>query len=153
MTFTDESTKATLAKITAQNAARREEAYGLRHLANERLDCAPAKAPKAGDGSKPPKKDNKTNSTKSKGKTKFNERNITRIPTSDGRETYRVQIRRRVNGKPHSICESFQYLKNAKKWRDQKLAEIELHGFPVVNRHAILTPYRRPKMTPCLAHV
>jgi hypothetical protein len=36
-----------------------------------------------------------------------------------------------VNGKSRSLCETFQHLANAKKWRNKKLAEIELHGFPL----------------------
>ncbi len=49
--------------------------------------------------------------------------------TSGCRKTYRVQIRRRVDGKQRSLCKTFRHLKNAKTWRNKKLAEIELHGF------------------------
>jgi len=58
------------------------------------------------------------------------EKNITVINNSKGEVTYRVQIRRRVDGKMNSICENFSSLKTAKIWRDKWPATIELAGFP-----------------------
>ncbi len=59
------------------------------------------------------------------------EPNIVRRTRKDGRVAYRVQIRGRVDGKQHSLARTFSTLKTARKWRDRKLAEIEIHGFPV----------------------
>lgn len=56
--------------------------------------------------------------------------NITTIATADGSISYRVQIRGRVNGRQHSLCQSFSSPTLARNWRRRTQAEIELNGFP-----------------------
>ncbi|WP_247744083.1 hypothetical protein [Ruegeria sp. R14_0] len=62
---------------------------------------------------------------------KFKEQNITRFENKNGKFSYRVQIRKRVEGKQHSLTKTFRHLPNAKKWRNNKLREIEANGFPI----------------------
>lgn len=64
-------------------------------------------------------------------KPKKPEPNTTVITNSDGKKSYRVQLRGRVNGKMHSLCRTFSSLTNARAWRKRMVAEIELNGFPV----------------------
>jgi integrase len=61
----------------------------------------------------------------------FEEPNITRRASRTGRVTYMVQIRRRVNGKQYSLSKTFRHLVNAKKWRNKRLLEIDVDGFPI----------------------
>lgn len=58
------------------------------------------------------------------------EPNITERVDRNGAIRYRVQIRGKVDGKLHSLCQTFRSMRVAKKWRDKKFAEIELYGFP-----------------------
>jgi len=127
MTSTSDSTKNVLAIITEQQAACRHGAPGWEQFSDPSSPPLPTQNV---DSAGPPTK-NKAKSKKSKKADDFKELNIIRIYTSGGRAKYRVQIRRTVNGKSHSLCDTFRHLKNAKKWRDKKLAEIELHGFPI----------------------
>ncbi len=62
---------------------------------------------------------------------KFEEQNITRFEGKNGKFSYRVQIRKRVDGKQHSLTKTFKHLPNAKKWRNNQLRDIELNGFPI----------------------
>jgi integrase len=72
----------------------------------------------------------KAQTTKS-GAKKKEEPNITTIKNSDGTVSYRVQLRRRVNGKQRSLCRTFTTITLARAWRKRTEAEIELNGFPV----------------------
>ncbi|MCV2866525.1 hypothetical protein [Defluviimonas sp. WL0075] len=125
-----DSTKTMLAKITALRAASQGKQFTAqpllsaavpvhKHAPAATLKQAAPRAAKATNG-----KGEKTATT-----VEFNEPNITERITFGGCKTYRVQICRRVDGKKHSLCNTFQHLKRAKKWRDKKLAENELHGF------------------------
>ncbi len=62
---------------------------------------------------------------------KFEEQNITRFEGKNGKCSYRVQIRKRVDGKQHSLTKTFKHLPNAKKWQNNQLREIEANGFPI----------------------
>lgn len=127
MTTIDESTKNVLAMITARQAACRNSAPAWEQVS------APANTPLPSQNitSTVSATRKKAKTGKSKKADDFKERNITRIYATDGSATYRLQIRRTVNGKSRSLCQTFRQLKNAKKWRDKKLAEIELLGFPM----------------------
>ncbi len=127
MTTIDDSTKNVLAMITAERAACRNNAPAWEQVSSPAITPLPTQnVASAVSASK-----KKAKAKKSKKADDFKELNITRIHTTGGRVTYRVQIRRTVNGKSRSLCETFQHLANAKKWRNKKLAEIELHGFPL----------------------
>lgn len=75
--------------------------------------------------------DHRRRPAKSGTRTEKKEPNITAIVGRDGKKTYRVQIRRRIDGADHSMCHTFSSMKVAKTWRDKKLAESALFGFPV----------------------
>jgi len=60
------------------------------------------------------------------------EPNIQEIRGKNGTASYRVQIRKTVDGKAISITETFSSLKFAKRWKVKKLAEIELQGVDFV---------------------
>ncbi|MQY44269.1 hypothetical protein GG681_16605 [Epibacterium sp. SM1969] len=45
---------------------------------------------------------------------KFEEPNITRFEGKNGKFSYRVQFRKRVDGKQHSLTKTFKHLPNAK---------------------------------------
>jgi hypothetical protein len=45
---------------------------------------------------------------------KFEEQNVTRFEGKNGKFSYRVQIRKRVDGKQHSLTKTFKHLPNAK---------------------------------------
>lgn len=60
------------------------------------------------------------------------EPNIQEIRGKNGTASYRVQIRKSVNGKAVSFTRTFSSLKFAKKWKLKKLAEIELQGVDFV---------------------
>lgn len=127
MTTIDDSTKNVLTTITAQQAARRHEAPAWEQVSDPAVTSFPAEiVPSTASAT-----NKKVKSKKSKNADDCKEPNITRILTTGGRAKYRVQIRRKVNGKSRSLCETFRHLANAKKWRNKKLAEIELHGFPM----------------------
>ncbi|UWQ47218.1 hypothetical protein [Leisingera aquaemixtae] len=132
MTTTDDSTKDMLAKITAQRAASQGAHQAAQPLW---LAVAPVHnyAPTATKKKANPRtaKAAMAKGEKSAKAVEFDEPNITVRITSGGRKTYRVQIRRRVDGKQHSLCKTFSHLKNAKTWRDRKLREIDLEGFPI----------------------
>ncbi|TNC60522.1 hypothetical protein [Rubellimicrobium roseum] len=64
-------------------------------------------------------------------KVRSEEPNILDRVSPTGRTTFRVQIRRQVDGKMRSLGKTFRTMSNATKWRNRKLAEIEFHGFPV----------------------
>lgn len=127
MTTIDDSTKNVLAMITARQADCRDSAPTWEQIS----DPAVTPLPSQNVASTESAASKKAKTRKSKKADDFKELNITRIYATDGSATYRVQIRRTVNGKSRSLCQTFRHLKNAKKWRDKKLAEIELHGFPV----------------------
>jgi hypothetical protein len=59
-------------------------------------------------------------------KSQKSEPNITPLKTQGGETRYRVQIRVRADGKQFSFTKTFSALKTARKWRNRKLAEIEL---------------------------
>lgn len=61
----------------------------------------------------------------------FSEPNINRRPVGDGKFSYTVQIRRRIDGKQHSLSKTFTRLPAAKSWRNKNLREIEERGFPL----------------------
>jgi hypothetical protein len=82
------------------------------------------------------KKQTKTRRARTEGKKK-REPNITEIVNSDGTISYRVQLRGRVNGKLHSLCQTFSTLTVARAWRKRTRAEIELNGFPVAEREEV----------------
>lgn len=127
MTTIDESTKNVLATITAQQAARCHSAAAWEQIS----DPAVTPLPMRSVASTASETNKKAKTKMSKNFDDFKELNITRIQTTGGRVKFRVQIRRTVNGKSRSLCETFRHLANAKKWRDKKLAEIELYGFPM----------------------
>lgn len=102
-----------LARITRDQAAR--QMCGTSHQVPWKTTVAPKK---------------KARSTKSSPKEK-KEPNTTIIQNSDGTKSYRVQIRGRVCGKPHSLCRRFSSLTIARAWRKRTVAEIELNGFPL----------------------
>ncbi len=83
------------------------------------------------DKSEQPPKAKPRKATKEKSEKKFKEPNITRLVAKDGAVSFRVQIRRTVEGEKHSLTKTFRHLSNAKKWRDKKNLEIEVNGFPV----------------------
>lgn len=74
--------------------------------------------------------DTKSKASRGKKNDEAVEPNILKRVSSSGRVMYRVQIRRTVDGQMGSLCQTFRTLLNAQKWK-KKLAEIELHGFPV----------------------
>ncbi|WP_323764361.1 site-specific integrase [Marinovum sp.] len=127
MTTISDSTKNVLAMITAQQAARGQAAPAWEQMSSQAIAPAPTQDVAL---AKPATK-RKAKAKKSKKTGDFEERHIARIANADGRVTYRVQIRRKVNDKSRSLCHTFSHLRNAKKWRDKRLAEIELHGFPI----------------------
>lgn len=102
-----------LARITRDQAAR--QICEISHQVPRNTTAAPKK---------------KARSTNSSPKEK-KEPNTTTIQNSDGTKSYRVQIRGRVCGKPHSLCRTFSSLTIARAWRKRTVAEIELNGFPV----------------------
>lgn len=61
------------------------------------------------------------------------EPNITRITGEGGHVMYRVQLRKKVNGRMRSFTRSFSKLALARKWKKKKLAEFELHGVAPVS--------------------
>ena len=125
MTKTRTNTKSVLATIAAQNAWRPSSAI------NPALPDDGKRA-QQGTSARPRNETYPQGEThKSKAKTKFKEPNITRVVAKDGAVSYRVQIRRTVNGKKRSLAQTFKHLPNAKKWRNKKLLEIEVNGFPI----------------------
>lgn len=56
------------------------------------------------------------------------EPNIQEIPGENGGQSYRVQIRKTVDGNTYSFTETFANLAMARKWKKKKLAEIEING-------------------------
>ncbi|WP_260032139.1 tyrosine-type recombinase/integrase [Leisingera caerulea] len=128
MTNIDDSTKNMLATIAAQHGASQgaqQAAQPFSFAATPVQNHTPTATQKKAEPS--PAKASKKKGTKEPKVEPY----IAERVTSGGRKTYRVQIRRRVDGKQHSLCKTFRHLKNAKEWRDKKLAVIELHGFPI----------------------
>ena len=132
MTNTDNSTFVMLEKIKVANA---------RHTTEGQPQCARLSASNIeseivaqAQQSKPQKKEctskKKIMAVNESGET-FEEPNITRRASRTGRVTFMVQIRRRVSGKQYSLSRTFRHLKNAKKWRNKKLLEIDVDGFPI----------------------
>jgi integrase len=125
MTKIDTSTQNVLAALTAQNAMNR---------ALRQEDTKPQPGQKVPTAALPPKPKEKVPSKKRASKeaaeAHFNEPNINRRPDKGGVFKYTVQIRRRIDGKQHSLSQTFRHLPNAKKWRNKKLHEIEVNGFP-----------------------
>lgn len=132
MTNTDNSTFMMLEKIKVANARHSTEGQlqGARHSTTNIASGFVAQTPQ----SKPQKKEGtskkKIIAVNESGET-FEEPNITRRASRTGRVTYMVQIRRRVSGKQYSLSRTFRHLKNAKKWRNKKLLEIDVDGFPI----------------------
>ncbi|MGR3594262.1 MAG: hypothetical protein ACU0B9_01655 [Limimaricola soesokkakensis] len=103
MTTIDDSTKNVLATITAQQAARRHSAPAWEHDSDPAITPWPMQSVASTESAT----NKKAKTKKSKKADDFKELNITRIHTTGGRVTYRVQIRRTVNGKSRSLCETF----------------------------------------------
>lgn len=127
MTKSDDSTLKTLAEITA---ARAKPAFET--IPEPELPLAATYLEKATPQAQPELK-----KAKAKRKTvvdedvTFDEPNITRRISKSGHVTYMVQIRRRVEGKQYSLSNTFGHLRNAKNWRNKRLLEIEVDGFPI----------------------
>lgn len=81
-------------------------------------------------GSKPPSDGRRMNNPKSRSV----EPNIQEMPGENGGCSYRVQIRKTVQGESVSFTKTFTKLAMAKKWKNRKLAEIEVHGVQTVSR-------------------
>lgn len=62
------------------------------------------------------------------------EPNIQEIPGENGGCSYRVQIRKSVQGESVSFTKTFSKLAMARKWKKRKLAEIELDGVQTVSK-------------------
>jgi integrase len=56
------------------------------------------------------------------------EPNIQEIPGENGGHSFRVQIRKSVDGKTYSFTKTFANLAMARKWKKKRLAEIEIIG-------------------------
>lgn len=129
MTKIDISTKEVLAAIAAKNswhpATTQNDPVDIDITSTDR-----PLPPIVTKGKKPLKKPPQK-AKKGKPQEKFDEPNITEIVGREGVVSYRVQIRRRVDGKQHSLAKTFRHLPNAKKWRNKKLLHIEVNGFPV----------------------
>lgn len=132
MTNTDNSTLMMLAEITAANAKSAFE--NLQQSRQPSASTSFVKAAQQATQAKP-----RTEKVISKKNVvaldadgvAFEEPNITRRASRTGRVTYMVQIRRRVNGKQYSLSKTFRHLVNAKKWRNKRLLEIDVDGFPI----------------------
>ena len=119
------STAETLAAITTRNA-RKSTANVSRPVTLNRTEETTRLSHQTPIVEPPRRRSRKTKAVKN-----FSEPNITRRVSSDGAVSYMVQIRRRVEGKQHSLSKTFRHLPNAKKWRNKKLLEIEVSGFPI----------------------
>ncbi|SNT74293.1 tyrosine-type recombinase/integrase [Paracoccus seriniphilus] len=62
------------------------------------------------------------------------EPNIQEIPGENGGCSYRVQIRKSVQGESVSFTKTFSKLAMARKWKKRKLAEIEIDGVQTVSK-------------------
>ena len=83
-----------------------------------------------------PDRRSSSDSRRKKGsKSRSVEPNIQEIPGENGRVSYRVQIRKLVQGKSISFTKTFRTLPMARKWKKRKLAEIEIDGVDVVARN------------------
>lgn len=60
------------------------------------------------------------------------EPNITELLGKNGKRSYRVQIRKTVNGTSKSFTKTFSQLAMARKWKKRKIAELELQDTGVV---------------------
>ncbi|QFT93581.1 Phage integrase family protein [Roseovarius sp. THAF9] len=98
---------------------------------NEKVrdDSAPTKVP-ARRGSKARSDGRRINHSKYRSV----EPNIQKIPGEDGGCSYRVQIRKTVQGESVSFTKTFSKLAMARKWKKRKLAEIELNGVQAVSK-------------------
>lgn len=126
MTSNKNSSMDVLAEITAQNVFRPSPplptpATAARISANT-TTLPPTEVEEKKTGRKPRKRDTEK---------KFKERNITRFEDKNGDFSYRVQIRKRVDGNQKSLTKTFRYLSNAKSWRNEQLKDIEANGFPI----------------------
>lgn len=125
MTKIENSTRDLLQEITQKNANPTfKKAAAQTKTTSRTLTSAPPLVPAR-------KKSASTKPNTSTEQDKFSEPNINRRPVGDGRFSYTVQIRRRVDGKQHSLSKTFTRLTAAKKWRRKKLLEIEEYGFPL----------------------
>lgn len=98
---------------------------------NEKVhdDSAPSKIP--------PRKGSKARSDGRRmkdPKSRSVEPNIQEIPGENGGCSYRVQIRKTVQGESVSFTKTFSKLAMARKWKKRKLAEIELDGVQAVSK-------------------
>ncbi len=101
---------------------------------NEKVrdDGAPTKVP--------PRKDSKARSDSRRmndPKSRSVEPNIQEIPGDNGGCSYRVQIRKTVQGESVSFAKTFSKLAMARKWKKRKLAETELDGVQAVSKRVI----------------
>lgn len=127
MTKIDISTKEVLAAIAAKNAW--HPATTQNDPADFDITSADRPFPPVVTKGKKPLKKPPQKAKKGKPQEKFDEPNISEIVGREGVVSYRVQIRRRVDGKQHSLAKTFRHLPNAKKWRNKKLLHIEVNGF------------------------
>lgn len=68
------------------------------------------------------------------GKSRSVEPNIQEIPGENGGPSYRVQLRKSVDGNTFSCTRTFSKLAMARKWKKRKLAEIEIDGVQTLSR-------------------
>ncbi|SLN45998.1 Phage integrase family protein [Falsiruegeria litorea R37] len=129
MTKIDTSTQSVLAAIAAQNAW--QTSTVLKTPATYDVTASANPVPGNGDTPNQSLKVKHQKAQKNQSRKKFKEPNIARLVTKDGAVSFRVQIRRTVEGEKHSLTKTFKHLPNAKKWRDKKKLEIEVNGFPV----------------------
>lgn len=86
---------------------------------------------------KPPRRRSKAQSDgrrRNNPKSRSVEPNIQEIPGENGGCSYRVQIRKSVQGESVSFTKTFSKLAMARKWKKRKLAEIELDGIQTVSK-------------------
>lgn len=121
----DNSTLKVLAEITAKNAGRNHKIMTPSSILKPANIAATIKVEQT-------QKEEQSPALKKRSKKEtFKEPNISRRVGRNGQATYMVQIRRRVDGKQHSLNRTFRHLPNAKNWRNTKLLEIEVSGFPI----------------------
>jgi hypothetical protein len=131
MTKIEASTQSILAAIAAKNAWQ----TSTTHKTPVTYDVTASENPFPCNESSPkqPLQVKPQKTPKNKSEKKCTEPNITRIVAKNGAVSFRVQIRRTEAGKKYSETKTFTHLPNAKKWRNQILAEIDKNGVPLTN--------------------